>query len=56
MLIRKKFLRIILNKLNYLLGKEDLKSEFKRLYKSNLDIVKSFLFLLAVREKNKKRV
>ncbi len=44
-------LEIILNKLNYLLGKEDLKSEFKRLYESNPDIVKAFPVLLAVREK-----
>ncbi|KKP79482.1 MAG: hypothetical protein A2271_04105 [Candidatus Moranbacteria bacterium RIFOXYA12_FULL_35_19] len=44
-------LEIILNKLNYLLGKEDLKMEFKRLYDSNPDIVKAFPVLLAVREK-----
>ena len=44
-------LEIILNKLNYLLGKEDLKTEFKRLYESNPDIVKAFPVLLAVREK-----
>lgn len=44
-------LEITLNKLNYLLGKEDLKSEFKILYNSNLDIVKAFPVLLAVREK-----
>jgi len=44
-------MEIILNKLNYLLGKEDLKTEFKRLYESNPDIVKAFPVLLAVREK-----
>lgn len=44
-------LEITLNKLNYLLGKEDLKAEFKRLYDSNPDIVKAFPALLAVREK-----
>lgn len=44
-------MEIILNKLNYLLGKGDLKNEFKRLYESNPDIVKAFPVLLAVREK-----
>lgn len=44
-------LEIVLNKLNYLLGKEDLKSEFHRLYTSNPDIAKAFPVLLAVREK-----
>ncbi len=44
-------LEIILNKLNYLLGKEDLKVKFKRLYNDNPDIVKAFPVLLAVREK-----
>ncbi|NCB20985.1 MAG: restriction endonuclease [Clostridia bacterium] len=44
-------LEIILNKLNYLLGKEDLKTEFKKLYNSNPDIIKAFPVLLAVREK-----
>jgi len=43
-------LEIILNKLNYLLGKEDLKSEFSLLYQSNPDIIKAFPLLLAVRE------
>jgi len=47
----KEELEIILNKLNYLLGKEDLKKEFKRLYDSNPDIVKALPILLAVREK-----
>lgn len=42
---------IILNKLNYLLGKEDFKTEFKKLYESNPDIVKALPVLLAVREK-----
>lgn len=44
-------LEIILNKLNYLLGKQNLKTEFKRLYDSNPDIIKAFPVLLAVREK-----
>lgn len=44
-------LEIILNKLNYLLGKEDLKSEFKKLFVSNPDIIKALPVLLAVREK-----
>lgn len=43
-------LEIILNKLNYLLGKENLKEEFKKLYASNPDIVKALPVLLAVRE------
>jgi hypothetical protein len=43
-------LEIALNKLNYLLGKEDLKGEFKKLFKSNHDIVKALPVLLAVRE------
>lgn len=43
-------LEIILNKLNYLLGKEDLKEEFKKLYSSNPDIIKALPVLLAVRE------
>lgn len=43
-------LEIALNKLNYLLGKEDLKNEFKKLYSSNPDIVKALPVLLAVRE------
>lgn len=43
-------LEISLNKLNYLLGKENLKEEFKKLYTSNPDIVKAFPVLLAVRE------
>ncbi len=41
---------IILNKLNYLLGKKDLEKEFLTLYKSNPDVVKVFPTLLAVRE------
>lgn len=44
-------LEIIINKLNYLLGKEDLKSEFMKLYENNPDIIKAFPVLLAVREK-----
>jgi len=43
-------LEIVLNKLNYLLGKENLKDEFKKLYASNPDIVKALPILLAVRE------
>ncbi|MCX6757154.1 MAG: type II restriction endonuclease [Candidatus Nomurabacteria bacterium] len=43
-------LEITLNKLNYLLGKENLKEEFKKLYSSNPDIVKALPVLLAVRE------
>lgn len=43
-------IEISLNKLNYLLGKDDLKKEFKKLYISNPDIVKAFPILLAVRE------
>lgn len=45
-------LEIILNKLNYLLGKENIKDEFLRLYSSNPDIVKAIPVLIAVREKN----
>ena len=43
-------LEIILNKLNYLLGKENLKVEFSKLYSSNPDIIKALPILLAVRE------
>lgn len=43
-------LEIALNKLNYLLGKENLDEEFKKLYSSNPDIVKALPVLLAVRE------
>ena len=43
-------LEITLNKLNYLLGKVNLKDEFKKLYSSNPDIVKALPVLLAVRE------
>jgi hypothetical protein len=42
---------IILNKLNYLLGKSDLETEFFKLYDSNKDIVRAFPCLLAVRSK-----
>lgn len=41
---------IILNKLNYLLGKEDLKKEFIRLFEKEPDIIKVIPLLLAVRE------
>lgn len=43
-------LEIALNKLNYLLGKDNLKEEFKMLYGSNKDIIKALPILLAVRE------
>ena len=43
-------LEIALNKLNYLLGKDDLRGEFYKLYDSNPDIVKALPVLLAVRE------
>jgi hypothetical protein len=43
-------LEIVLNKLNYLLGKNNLKDEFKKLYSSNPDIVRALPVLLAVRE------
>lgn len=43
-------LEITLNKLNYLLGKENLLVEFSKLFASNPDIVKAFPVLLAVRE------
>ena len=42
---------IILNKLNYLLGKDNIKEEFEKLYHGNPDIIKAFPVLLAVREK-----
>lgn len=45
-------LEISLNKLNYLLGKDNLKAEFNTLYTSNPDIVKALPVLLAVRENN----
>lgn len=43
---------ISLNKLNYLLGKEDLESEFYRLFEDNPDVVKVLPTLLAIRENN----
>lgn len=43
-------LEITLNKLNYLLGKEDLEVEFNKLFISNPDIIKALPVLLAVRE------
>jgi hypothetical protein len=43
-------LEIILNKLNYLLGKENLEEEFKKLYDTNPDVAKALPVLLAVRE------
>ncbi len=45
-------LEIVLNKLNYLLGKQNLKEEFIKLYSSNPDIVKALPVLLAIRERN----
>jgi len=47
----KREVEIALNKMNYLLGKEDLKKEFLLLVESEPDIVKTFPVLLAVREK-----
>lgn len=44
-------LEMILNKLNYLLGKADIKTEFFKLYENSPDIVKAFPLLLAVRDK-----
>lgn len=44
-------IEIILNKLNYLIGKDNLKEEFKNLYKNSPDIIKAFPTLLAIREK-----
>jgi hypothetical protein len=44
-------MEMILNNLNYLLGKSDLESEFKRLFARHQDIVLAFPTLLAVREK-----
>ena len=43
-------LEIALNKLNYLLGKDNLRGEFYKLYESNSDIIKALPVLLAVRE------
>ncbi len=43
-------LEISLNKLNYLLGKDNLEDEFKKLYSTNPDIAKALPVLLAVRE------
>lgn len=43
-------LELVLNKLNYLLGKPDIKKEFFKLYENSPDIVKAFPTLLAVRE------
>lgn len=43
-------LEISLNKLNYLLGKEDLRSEFTTLFTDSPDIVRAIPALLAVRE------
>lgn len=43
-------LEIDLNKLNYLLGKTDLETEFYKLYKDSPEVVRTFPTLLAVRE------
>lgn len=43
-------LELVLNKLNFLLGKKDLKSEFLKLYTDSPEIVKTFPTLLAVRD------
>lgn len=48
--LNKSGLEIALNKLNYLLGKDNLKEEFFILYDSNPDIIKALPILLAVRE------
>jgi len=45
-------LEISLNKLNYLLGKNDFDGEFLKLYENNKDIIKAIPVLLAVRENN----
>ncbi|MFA5025757.1 MAG: type II restriction endonuclease [Candidatus Shapirobacteria bacterium] len=47
----KEDLEISLNKLNYLLGKNNLKEEFYKLYSSNQDIVNALPILIAVRDK-----
>ncbi|MFT4245129.1 MAG: DpnII family type II restriction endonuclease [Micrococcaceae bacterium] len=44
-------LEILLNNLNYLLGKDNLKKEFTKLYKTNPNIVKALPVLIAAREK-----
>lgn len=44
-------MEIALNKLNYLLGKVNLKEEFSKLYQNNHDIAVALPALLAVREK-----
>jgi hypothetical protein len=46
----KREVEIALNKMNYLLGKENLKEEFFLLLESEPDIIKTFPVLLAVRE------
>jgi hypothetical protein len=43
-------LELTLNKLNYLLGKSDLQSEFYKLFQDSPEVVKAFPTLLAVRE------
>lgn len=43
-------LELVLNKLNYLIGKSDLKSEFYRLYEDSPEVVTAFPTLLAVRD------
>ena len=43
-------IEIVLNKLNYLLGKDNLYEEFCKLYESNRDIVKALPILIAVRD------
>lgn len=45
-------LEIALNKLNYLLGKDDFDGEFLKLFNDNKDIIKAIPVLLAVRENN----
>jgi len=43
-------MEMILNNMNYLLGKADLESEFKRLFERHQDIILAFPTLLAVRD------
>ncbi len=42
-------MEITLNKMNYLLGKENFEAEFEKLHKSNKDIIKAIPVLLAIR-------
>lgn len=42
---------IALNKLNYLLGKDDLRQDFRKLYGDNPDVIEALPILLAVRDR-----